>query len=87
MRPHLIANHVNLMLHLGNPLTYDGEQLWNGGPWIHEDLQTGWVIRVKEGEGWRKMKKEKVQPHKEIKRPEFKEDRKARKQEQVRKEQ
>lgn len=48
---HLVADDVDLVLHLGNPLSDNSEQLWNGGPRIHEDLQTGWIIRVEEGEG------------------------------------
>lgn len=51
---HLVADDVNLVLHLGNPLTHDGEQLRDGGLGIHEDLQTGRVIGVEEGEGWRR---------------------------------
>lgn len=54
---HLVADHVDLVLHLWNPLTHDGEQLGDGGPRIHEDLQTGRVIWVEEGEGWRRMEK------------------------------
>lgn len=55
---HLIANDINLVLHLGNPLTDDGKQLWDSCPRIHEDLQTCRVIGVKEGE---RCKQEKPQ--------------------------
>lgn len=53
-RSHLVADDVDLVLHLGNPLTHDGEQLRDGGPRVHEDLQTGRVVGVEEGEGWRR---------------------------------
>lgn len=52
-RPHLIANDVDLVLHLRNPLTHNGKQLRDGGARIHQDLQTGGVIGVKEGKGCR----------------------------------
>lgn len=52
-RPHLVANDVDLVLHLRNPLTHNGKQLWDGGARIHQDLQTGGVIGVKEGKGCR----------------------------------
>lgn len=47
---HLVADDVDLVLHLWNPLTHDGEQLGDAGLGIHEDLQTGRVVRVEEGE-------------------------------------
>lgn len=59
---HLVADDVDLMLHLRNPLTNDGEQLGDGGPRIHEDLQTGRVIGVEEGEGWREMEQLEGEP-------------------------
>lgn len=52
-RPHLVANDVDLVLHLRNPLTHNGKELWDGGARIHQDLQTGGVIGVKEGKGCR----------------------------------
>lgn len=55
--PNLIPDDVDLVLHLGNPLTHNGKQLWYGGARIYEDLQTGRVIGVKEGEGWRQRNK------------------------------
>lgn len=50
---HLVANEIDPVLDLWNPLTHDGEQLGDGGPGIHQDLQAGGVVRVKEGEGCR----------------------------------
>lgn len=57
---HLVSNDVNLVLHLRNPLTDDGEQLRDGGPRVHEDLLTGRVIWVEEGERWRQKHPEPV---------------------------
>lgn len=51
---YLVTDYVNLVLHLRNPLTNNGEQLWDGGPRIHKDLQTGGVIGVEEGKGYRR---------------------------------
>lgn len=51
LHSHLVADYVDLVLNLRNPLTHDGKQLRDGGPRIHEDLQTGRVIGVEEGEG------------------------------------
>lgn len=48
---HLFTDYVNLVLHLGDPLTDDSKQLRDGGAGIHQNLQTGWVIRIKECEG------------------------------------
>lgn len=53
---HLIADEVNLVLDLGNPLPNDGEQLRDGGLRIHENLQTGWIIGIKEGESCRETR-------------------------------
>jgi len=50
VRSHLVADDVDLVLHLRNPLTDDGKQLRDGGLRIHEDLQTGRVIGIEEGE-------------------------------------
>lgn len=50
----LIANDVYLVLDLGNPLAYDGEQLWDGGLRIKENLLARRVIGVEEGKSWRK---------------------------------
>lgn len=47
--PHLVTDDVDLVLHLRNPLTHNGKQLWDGGARIHQDLLAGGVIGVKEG--------------------------------------
>lgn len=51
---YLIANDVYLVLDLGNPLAYDGKQLWDGGLRIKKNLLACRVIGVEEGKSWRK---------------------------------
>lgn len=49
---HLVSDEVDLVLDLWDPLTDDGEKLWDGGARIQQDLQTRRIIWVKECEDW-----------------------------------
>lgn len=50
LHSHLIANMIDVLLNLGNPLPEDSEQLWYGGAGIQKNLPALRLAGVKEGE-------------------------------------
>lgn len=51
---YLVANDINLVLDLGDPLAYNGEQLWDGGLRVKQNFLARRVIGIEEGKSWRK---------------------------------
>lgn len=49
---YLIADVLDVLLDLGDPLPEDGEQLRDGGAGVQEDLPALWLAGVEEGELW-----------------------------------
>lgn len=60
---HLIADEINVLLDLGDPLSEDGEQLWYSSAGIQKNLPALGLTGVKEGEFWRWWEGQKQQKY------------------------